>query len=113
MCDSDTDRISRREDTVNSINDLIIEIGIMIKHISYNKNIPPAFCSDTVSSALVASSNSKMEGRFNSARAIAIRCLWPPLKLNRPTNHKSDARRMNERAGEAYSSYQTHSAYHK
>mmetsp|Transcript_12211 Transcript_12211/g.22212 ORF Transcript_12211/g.22212 Transcript_12211/m.22212 type:complete len:134 (-) Transcript_12211:250-651(-) len=40
-----------------------------------------AFCttsSDLLSSADVASSKSKIRGRRSNARAIAIRCFWPP-----------------------------------
>jgi hypothetical protein len=44
-----------------------------------------ALCSDAASSELVASSSAKIAGFFSSARAIASRCLWPPLKLRRPT----------------------------
>mmetsp|Transcript_26097 Transcript_26097/g.39489 ORF Transcript_26097/g.39489 Transcript_26097/m.39489 type:complete len:92 (-) Transcript_26097:1647-1922(-) len=35
-------------------------------------------CSDSASSAEVASSNSKMRQSFSNARAIAIRCFCPP-----------------------------------
>mmetsp|Transcript_99167 Transcript_99167/g.222199 ORF Transcript_99167/g.222199 Transcript_99167/m.222199 type:complete len:130 (-) Transcript_99167:62-451(-) len=34
--------------------------------------------SDLVSSALVASSRKSTEGFFSKARAMAIRCFWPP-----------------------------------
>mmetsp|Transcript_73248 Transcript_73248/g.203180 ORF Transcript_73248/g.203180 Transcript_73248/m.203180 type:complete len:82 (+) Transcript_73248:416-661(+) len=36
-------------------------------------------CSDSASSALVASSRSNNFGSINSARAMATRCFWPPL----------------------------------
>mmetsp|Transcript_21190 Transcript_21190/g.31528 ORF Transcript_21190/g.31528 Transcript_21190/m.31528 type:complete len:100 (-) Transcript_21190:1231-1530(-) len=38
--------------------------------------------SDVASSALVASSSSKIVGLRSSALAIAIRCFWPPDNLN-------------------------------
>lgn len=42
-------------------------------------------CSDVASSELVASSSAKITGFLRSARAMARRCRWPPLKLSRPT----------------------------
>mmetsp|Transcript_10339 Transcript_10339/g.29085 ORF Transcript_10339/g.29085 Transcript_10339/m.29085 type:complete len:114 (+) Transcript_10339:1531-1872(+) len=36
-------------------------------------------CSESVSKALVASSSKRIFGFFTRARAIAIRCFWPPL----------------------------------
>jgi hypothetical protein len=42
-------------------------------------------CSLVASSALVASSNARIAGRFRSARAMARRWRWPPLKLSLPT----------------------------
>ena len=42
-------------------------------------------CSLVASSALVASSSARIAGRFSSARAIARRWRWPPLRLCRPT----------------------------
>lgn len=45
----------------------------------------PTLCSDAASSELVASSSAKILGFFSNARAIARRCLCPPLKLRRPT----------------------------
>ena len=38
-------------------------------------------CSVVGSSALVASSSTRMDGSATSARAISRRCRWPPLKL--------------------------------
>lgn len=48
-------------------------------------NIKLALCSDAASSELVASSSANIAGFFSSARAIARRCLCPPLRLRRPT----------------------------
>lgn len=42
-------------------------------------------CSEVASNELVASSKARIAGFFNNARAIANRCLCPPLKLRRPT----------------------------
>mmetsp|Transcript_69515 Transcript_69515/g.154987 ORF Transcript_69515/g.154987 Transcript_69515/m.154987 type:complete len:102 (-) Transcript_69515:18-323(-) len=36
-------------------------------------------CSDSASRADVASSSSRTFGSINRARAMAIRCFWPPL----------------------------------
>lgn len=41
-------------------------------------------CSDSVSKALVASSNNKILGFLINARAIAIRCFCPPDNLIPP-----------------------------
>lgn len=54
----------------------------------YNYIYKLALCSDAASSELVASSRAKIAGFFSSARAIARRCLCPPLKLRRPTTQE-------------------------
>mmetsp|Transcript_40953 Transcript_40953/g.60147 ORF Transcript_40953/g.60147 Transcript_40953/m.60147 type:complete len:114 (+) Transcript_40953:518-859(+) len=51
----------------------------------FNINLSSASCtnrSDSESSALVASSSRRMDGRLKMARAIAIRCFCPPLSCN-------------------------------
>mmetsp|Transcript_20465 Transcript_20465/g.62307 ORF Transcript_20465/g.62307 Transcript_20465/m.62307 type:complete len:99 (+) Transcript_20465:2343-2639(+) len=40
--------------------------------------------SDLLSRALVASSRRRIEGSLMSARAIAMRCFWPPLSCEPP-----------------------------
>ncbi len=42
-------------------------------------------CWVTLSSALVASSRKMIRGRETSARAIAIRCRWPPESVPAPS----------------------------
>ena len=41
----------------------------------------PTLASVAASSALVASSRIRIGGSFNSARAIARRCRWPPDRV--------------------------------
>ena len=46
--------------------------------------------SDSLSSALVASSRMRMRGSARKARAMAMRCFWPPESLQ-PRSPSSDS----------------------
>ncbi|KAH9422488.1 hypothetical protein DERP_003164 [Dermatophagoides pteronyssinus] len=49
-----------------------------IRSFDASSNACCTICSDAVSNADVASSNNSIGGSRINARAIAIRCFWPP-----------------------------------